>query len=62
MTLNNIKVGSRLALAFGLILFIMAVISVIGIWRLQGLADTDPAAGHRRQRETQDGRAVAPDH
>ena len=27
MSLNNIKVGSRLALAFGLLLFIMAAIS-----------------------------------
>jgi methyl-accepting chemotaxis protein len=45
MTLNNIKVGSRLGLAFGLILFIMAVISVTGIWRLQGLADTTQRLG-----------------
>jgi methyl-accepting chemotaxis protein len=40
MTLNNIKVGTRLALAFGLILLIMAGISAIGVWRLQGLAET----------------------
>jgi methyl-accepting chemotaxis protein len=45
MTLNNIKVGSRLALAFGLILLIMAGISAIGVWRLQGLADTTHQLG-----------------
>ncbi|WP_411886749.1 methyl-accepting chemotaxis protein [Polaromonas sp. YR568] len=45
MTLNNIKVGSRLALAFGLILLIMAAISAIGVWRLQGLADTTHQLG-----------------
>ena len=45
MTLNNIKVGSRLALAFGLVLFILAVISVTGIWRLQGLAATTEQLG-----------------
>jgi methyl-accepting chemotaxis protein len=45
MTLNNIKVGSRLALAFGLILFITAVIAVIGVWRLQELADTTRQLG-----------------
>ncbi|MFI5445991.1 methyl-accepting chemotaxis protein [Polaromonas sp. UC242_47] len=40
MTLNNIKVGSRLALAFGLILLITAVIAIIGVWRLQELGAT----------------------
>jgi methyl-accepting chemotaxis protein len=45
MTLNNIKVGTRLALAFGLILLIMASISAIGVWRLQGLAETTRRIG-----------------
>jgi methyl-accepting chemotaxis protein len=45
MSLNNIKVGSRLALAFGLVLFIMAVISAVGVWRLQGLAETTHRLG-----------------
>ena len=45
MILNNIKVGSRLALAFGLILFITAVISGIGVWRLQELAGTTHQLG-----------------
>ena len=45
MTLNNIKVGSRLALAFGLILLIMAGISAMGVWRLQGLAATTHTLG-----------------
>ena len=38
MTLNNIKVGSRLALAFGSILLITAVIAGMGVWRLHELA------------------------
>jgi len=45
MSLNNIKVGSRLALAFGLLLFIMAAISATGVWRLQGLAETTHQLG-----------------
>ncbi|SFC75828.1 methyl-accepting chemotaxis protein [Polaromonas sp. OV174] len=45
MILNNIKVGSRLALAFGLILLITAVIAVIGVWRLQELAATTRQLG-----------------
>jgi methyl-accepting chemotaxis protein len=40
MKLNDIKVGSRLALAFGLVLLITAVITGIGVWRLQELAQT----------------------
>ncbi|WP_027995844.1 methyl-accepting chemotaxis protein [Simplicispira psychrophila] len=40
MHLNNIKVGSRLALAFGLVLFIAALVASIGVWRLQDLAST----------------------
>ncbi|CDS50363.1 Methyl-accepting chemotaxis protein I (serine chemoreceptor protein) [Polaromonas sp. CG9_12] len=45
MILNNIKVGSRLALAFGLILLITAVIAGIGVWRLQELASTTRQLG-----------------
>ena len=45
MTLNNIKVGSRLALAFGLILLITAVIAAMGVWRLQELATTTRQLG-----------------
>ncbi len=40
MKLNNIKVGSRLALAFGLVLLITALMASIGVWRLQELTDT----------------------
>ncbi|ADV01756.1 methyl-accepting chemotaxis protein [Alicycliphilus denitrificans] len=40
MQLSNIKVGTRLALSFGLVLFITALIAGIGIWRLQALAAT----------------------
>ena len=43
MHLNNLKVGSRLALAFGLVLFIMLVMTGIGMWRLQELASTTQA-------------------
>jgi methyl-accepting chemotaxis protein len=40
MKLNDIKVGSRLALAFGLVLLITALMAGIGVWRLQGLVQT----------------------
>ena len=38
MRLNDIKVGPRLALSFGLVLLITAVIAAVGVWRLQDLA------------------------
>ncbi len=38
MSLNNIKVGSRLALSFGLVLLLTVVIAGVGVWRLQDLA------------------------
>ncbi len=38
--MNNLKVGSRLALAFGLVLLIAALVATIGVWRLQDLAAT----------------------
>ncbi|GAA3986289.1 methyl-accepting chemotaxis protein [Comamonas faecalis] len=38
MRFNDIKVSTRLALSFGLVLLITAVIAGIGIWRLQTLA------------------------
>ena len=37
MQLSNLKVGTRLNLGFGLILLIMALVSVAGIWRLQDM-------------------------
>jgi methyl-accepting chemotaxis protein len=40
MKLNDIKVGSRLAVAFGLVLLITAVMAGIGVWRLQELTQT----------------------
>ncbi len=40
MKLNDIKVGSRLAIAFGLVLLITAVMAGIGVWRLQELVQT----------------------
>ncbi|MGE0349260.1 methyl-accepting chemotaxis protein [Hydrogenophaga sp.] len=40
MKLNDIKVGSRLGVAFGLILIITALMAGIGVWRLQELAHT----------------------
>ncbi|WP_367066498.1 methyl-accepting chemotaxis protein [Oryzisolibacter sp. LB2S] len=39
MRLNDIKVGTRLALSFGLVLLITATIAGIGVWRLQTLAN-----------------------
>ena len=38
--LNDLKVGNRLAFAFGLVLLITALMSGIGVWRLQELAQT----------------------
>ncbi|MGD9773781.1 methyl-accepting chemotaxis protein [Diaphorobacter sp.] len=38
MHLNDIKVGTRLGLAFGLVLLITVIIAGIGVWRLQELA------------------------
>ncbi|GGH50609.1 methyl-accepting chemotaxis protein [Comamonas phosphati] len=38
MNLNNLKIGSRLGLSFGLVLLITAVIAGLGIWRLHTLA------------------------
>ena len=40
MGLNNIKVGRRLALAFGLVLLTAALVAGVGVWRLQELAST----------------------
>ena len=40
MALNNIKVGSRLALAFGLVLLTAALVAAVGVWRIQELAST----------------------
>ena len=38
--MNNLKIGSRLALAFGLVLLIAALVAAVGVWRLQELAAT----------------------
>ena len=38
MLLNNIKVGTRLALAFGMVLLITAAVAALGVWRLHDLA------------------------
>ena len=43
MKLNDIKVGSRLAIAFGLVLLITALMAGIGVWRLQELVQTTRA-------------------
>jgi methyl-accepting chemotaxis protein len=40
MGLNNIKVGRRLALAFGLVLLTATLVAAVGVWRLQELAST----------------------
>jgi methyl-accepting chemotaxis protein len=40
MKLNHIKVGTRLAIAFGAVLFITAMMAGIGVWRLQELVQT----------------------
>ena len=45
MKLNDIKVGSRLAISFGLVLLITALMAGIGVWRLQELSDTTHQLG-----------------
>ncbi|RYF00807.1 MAG: HAMP domain-containing protein, partial [Comamonadaceae bacterium] len=40
MSLNHLRVGSRLALSFGLVLLITVLMAGIGVWRLQELAAT----------------------
>ncbi len=45
MKLNDIKVGSRLAISFGLVLLITALMAGIGVWRLQELSDTTRKLG-----------------
>ncbi|PJI97997.1 methyl-accepting chemotaxis protein [Acidovorax sp. 69] len=37
--MNNLKIGARLSLAFGLVLLITAAIAAIGVWRLAVLKD-----------------------
>ncbi|MES2581935.1 MAG: methyl-accepting chemotaxis protein [Pseudomonadota bacterium] len=43
--IRNLRIGSRLALAFGVILFVLAVSAAVGVWRLQELAATTRALG-----------------
>jgi len=38
--MNKLKIGTRLSLAFGIILFILATSVAVGVWRLQELATT----------------------
>jgi methyl-accepting chemotaxis protein len=37
--MNNLKIGARLGLAFGLVLLITAAIAALGVWRLAVLKD-----------------------
>ena len=37
--MNNLKIGARLSLAFGLILLITAAIAATGVWRLAVLKE-----------------------
>ncbi|BEU96871.1 MCP four helix bundle domain-containing protein [Acidovorax sp. DW039] len=37
--MNNLKIGTRLGIAFGLVLLITALIATVGIWRLADLKD-----------------------
>ena len=38
--LSNLKIGTRLGLAFALVLFITTAVSSIGVWRIGSLNDT----------------------
>ena len=37
--MNHLKIGTRLGLAFGLILLITALIATVGVWRLSTLKE-----------------------
>ncbi|WP_232834366.1 MCP four helix bundle domain-containing protein [Rhodoferax ferrireducens] len=59
--MNKLKIGSRLALAFGLVLLITAIIAAIGVWRLgtlkaaaQQIASTELERNSLAQRWTAD--------
>jgi methyl-accepting chemotaxis protein len=43
--LRGMRIGSRLALAFGVILLIIAASAALGVWRLQALASSAQALG-----------------
>ncbi len=38
--MRNLKIGARLALAFGIVLLILAATAAVGVWRLRDLANT----------------------
>ncbi len=38
MQINNLKIGARLGIAFGALLILMAFMTVMGVWRLQQVA------------------------
>ena len=38
--MNQFKIGTRLGMAFGLVLLITAVIAAVGFWRLSMLKET----------------------
>ena len=37
--MNHLKIGTRLGLAFGLLLLITALIATVGVWRLSTLKE-----------------------
>jgi methyl-accepting chemotaxis protein len=41
--MRNLKIGARLALAFGIVLLILAATAAVGVWRLNDLAGTTRA-------------------
>jgi len=41
--MNNLKIGTRLALGFGLVLASMALMTAIGLWRMQAVAEATHA-------------------
>ena len=38
--LSRLKIGTRLGLAFALVLFITSAVSALGVWRIGSLSDT----------------------
>ncbi|SFA94981.1 methyl-accepting chemotaxis protein [Collimonas sp. OK607] len=51
MKIKNLKIGARLGIAFSLLLVLMAIIVVVGIWRLQGVGQATEQMGDAAAKE-----------
>lgn len=48
MTFSNLKVGARLGLGFGLVLLLLAILTMVGLSRLSSLNDDINATNEER--------------